>query len=116
MSRYPSSVAVTYTEPSITHATPPPLPPLPPPPSSPLRTICLRIVIIAGSVAALALANMIKMFNNMDYTLLEAYPYIAPQVEKSAAGVYVPRGMSQSPSICKKRDVTSSRTVAVVST
>ncbi|UQC84872.1 FAD binding domain-containing protein [Colletotrichum lupini] len=113
MSRYPSSVAVTYTEPSITHAPPSPLPP---PSSSPLRTICLRIVTFSGSVAALALANMIEMLNNMDYTLLEAYPSTAPQMEKSAAGAYVPQGMSQSPSICKKRDVTSSRIVAVVST
>lgn len=41
-----------------------------------------KIVIVGGSVAGLALANMLEKFN-IDYVVLEAYPEIAPQVGAS---------------------------------
>ncbi|KAK1634068.1 hypothetical protein BDP81DRAFT_408529 [Colletotrichum phormii] len=41
-----------------------------------------KIAIVGGSVAALALANMLEKFN-IDYVVLEAYPEIAPQVGAS---------------------------------
>ncbi|KXH54151.1 FAD binding domain-containing protein, partial [Colletotrichum salicis] len=40
----------------------------------------LKIIIGGGSVAHLTLANMLERFDGMGYTLLEAYPSIAPQV------------------------------------
>ncbi|KAJ3938327.1 uncharacterized protein N0V96_011572 [Colletotrichum fioriniae] len=41
-----------------------------------------KIVIVGGSVAGLALANMLEKFN-IGYVVLEAYPEIAPQVGAS---------------------------------
>ncbi|CAG9949055.1 unnamed protein product [Clonostachys rosea f. rosea IK726] len=41
-----------------------------------------RVVIVGGSVAGLALANMLEKFD-IDYVVLEAYPDIAPQVGAS---------------------------------
>ncbi|KAJ4248457.1 hypothetical protein NW762_012794 [Fusarium torreyae] len=41
-----------------------------------------KVVIVGGSVAGLAMANMLQA-NNIDYILLEAYPTIAPQVGAS---------------------------------
>ncbi|KAG7054522.1 hypothetical protein JMJ77_0007002 [Colletotrichum scovillei] len=41
-----------------------------------------KIVIVGGSVAGLALANMLEKFD-IDYVVLEAYPEIAPQVGAS---------------------------------
>jgi 2-polyprenyl-6-methoxyphenol hydroxylase-like FAD-dependent oxidoreductase len=42
----------------------------------------LRVVIVGGGVAGLALANMLERFD-IDYVLLEAYRDIAPQVGAS---------------------------------
>ncbi|GKT41102.1 FAD-dependent monooxygenase andE [Colletotrichum spaethianum] len=41
-----------------------------------------KVIIVGGSVAGLSLANMLERLN-IDYTLLEAYPEIAPQVGAS---------------------------------
>lgn len=41
-----------------------------------------KVIIVGGSVAGLSLANMLEQLN-IDYTLLEAYPEIAPQVGAS---------------------------------
>ncbi|GKT58310.1 FAD binding domain-containing protein [Colletotrichum tofieldiae] len=41
-----------------------------------------KVIIVGGSVAGLSLANMLEKLN-IDYTLLEAYPEIAPQVGAS---------------------------------
>ncbi|KAL2874679.1 hypothetical protein SGCOL_010150 [Colletotrichum sp. CLE4] len=43
----------------------------------------LKIAIVGGSIAGLTLANMLEKFDGLDYTLLEAYPSIAPQVGAS---------------------------------
>ncbi|KAH0425350.1 FAD binding domain protein [Colletotrichum camelliae] len=42
----------------------------------------IKIIIVGGSVAGLSLANMLEKFD-IDYTILEAYPEIAPQVGAS---------------------------------
>lgn len=42
----------------------------------------LKIIIAGGSVTGLSLANMLEKFD-IDYTILEAYPQIAPQVGAS---------------------------------
>lgn len=41
-----------------------------------------KVVIAGGSVAGLAMANILEAYN-IDYVLLEAYPHIAPQVGAS---------------------------------
>ncbi|KAK1461801.1 FAD binding domain-containing protein [Colletotrichum cuscutae] len=41
-----------------------------------------KVIIVGGSVSGLSLANMLERLN-VDYTLLEAYPNIAPQVGAS---------------------------------
>ena len=38
-----------------------------------------RVIIVGGSIAGLALANMLEQYD-VDYVLLEKYPTIAPQV------------------------------------
>lgn len=42
----------------------------------------IKIIIVGGSVAGLSLANMLERFD-IDYTILEAYSEIAPQVGAS---------------------------------
>lgn len=50
----------------------------------PFKTVTMgfKVIIVGGSVSGLSLANMLERLN-INYTLLEAYPDIAPQVGAS---------------------------------